>query len=778
MNVGINASNIKSAGGISHIYNLINYLRKDYKQKYSINKIIIWSSSTAYKNLKSLKRDDIIINKIKYDNLFYNLFWKIFHLNFLLKKNNCDIFFSLDGIVLRKFKKIVVLYQNLIPFNYQEIVNYGFTFQTLKNYFTYYLYKISSNYADGYIILNNYGAKLIQSKLGYLQNKKIIPHGVSEEFYKIKRKKINNKYLDIIYISPIDHYKHQWNVVEAIRQLNDSGFAIKLRLVGPVSNKKSYFNLYNQLKKTNNKKKLVYYYGSRNKKTIAKLMRRSDIYLFASSCESFGLTLLEGMASDLVVLSSNKSGLNLTSENKALYFNPLYVDSIKKSILNYIKLDIKIRDKNAKETKKIAKKYNWRNTSNLTFDFLKKINNSKSNLDIKKIITKNNFFKNKIKDFYIQNIFIYSYSINFFTPIALFFTFYLSGYKNLSVQYAIILSVAGFFTQIFSANARNLVLADNNNKEVLNIILFRLFISFVILFIGYFVLNKFYIIDTLVLVFSFLLVSFTWIKEIVIASSENKKTKKFEFFFQTYYILSLILCMFLFYFYENYYYFLILPIFIGIELLLRITLQIKKNSASFKNLENLKNLLRPIKNFNFNLAFWSGFFLTLLNIFIRILVEINFTSEEAADYFFCFSLATFPGTIITSILGVSYLGKEKQFPLYFKFLTWIYLLVLILSFNFQFQYFEFDSRLAFFSVALSGLIGTYAQSIRQLNIINYSKRFFTFRRDIFFVFLSLVFLLIFIIFFKTNFIFFILMSNILSLIIYLKYYNPLNNFKL
>ena len=55
MNVGINASNIKSVGGISHIYNLINYLRKDYKQKYSINKIIIWSSSTAYKSLKTLK---------------------------------------------------------------------------------------------------------------------------------------------------------------------------------------------------------------------------------------------------------------------------------------------------------------------------------------------------------------------------------------------------------------------------------------------------------------------------------------------------------------------------------------------------------------------------------------------------------------------------------------------------------------------------------------------------------------------------------------------------
>ncbi len=774
MNVGINASNIKSVGGISHIYNLIHYLRKDYKKKYSVNKIIVWSSPIAYKNLKNLKSKDIIINKIKYDNIIYNLFWKIFYLNFLLKKNNCDIFFSLDGIVLRKFKKIVVLYQNLIPFNYQEIVNYGLTFQTLKNIFTYYLYKISSIYADGYIILNNYGAKLIQSKLGNLKNKKIIPHGVTEEFYKIKRKRYSKDNLDIIYISPIDHYKHQWNVIEAIKQLNDSGFPIRLRLVGPVSNKQSYSNLHNQLKIANNKRKLVFYYGSRSKKTIAKLMRMSDIYLFASSCESFGLTLLEGMASDLVVLSSKKSGLNLTSENKAFYFDPLDVKSIKKSIINFINSDEKIKDKNVKETKKIAKKYSWSNTSNLTFDFLSKIKSKKSGLGIKKFINKKYFFKNIIKNFYLQNIFIYSYSINFFTPIAIFFIFYLNDYKDLSVQYAIILSVTSFFTQIFSANARNLVLVDNNNKEVLNIILFRLFISLIIVLIGYLIFNQFYKINNFILISSFLLVCFTWIKEIAIASSENNKTKKFEFFVQIFYILSTSLCLLLFYYYKNYNFLLFLPYFVGTELLLRIIFEAKKNSNVFKN---FNNLLKPVKNFIFNLAFWSGFFLTLLNIFIRILVESNFTTEEAADYFFCFSLATFPGTIITSILGVSYLGKEKQFPLYFKFLTWIYMLILILSFNLKFQYFEFDTRYAFFSIALSGIIGIYSQSIRQLNIINYSKRFFTFRRDILFFFLSIILLLIFVIFFKSNFIFFILMSNLLSLIIYLKYYNPLNNFK-
>ena len=52
---------------------------------------------------------------------------------------------------------------------------------TLKNIFTFYLYKIY-NLFDGYILLNRYGENLIESKLGKLKNKIIIPHGVDKYF--------------------------------------------------------------------------------------------------------------------------------------------------------------------------------------------------------------------------------------------------------------------------------------------------------------------------------------------------------------------------------------------------------------------------------------------------------------------------------------------------------------------------------------------------------------------------------------------------------------------
>ena len=112
----------------------------------------------------------------------------------------------------------------------------------------------------------------------------------------------------------------------------------------------------------------------------------------------------------------------------------------------------------------------------------------------------------------------------------------------------------------------------------------------------------------------------------------------------------------MYFFKNNYLFLLIFPLAVLIELTVRIKI------LTTKKIINLKDILNNFSNITqeFSLAFWSGFFLTLLNIIIRILVDLNFTSSAAADYFFCFSIATFPGTIVTSILGVSYLGKEKN----------------------------------------------------------------------------------------------------------------------
>ena len=108
----------------------------------------------------------------------------------------------------------------------------------------------------------------------------------------------------------------------------------------------------------------------------------------------------------------------------------------------------------------------------------------------------------------------------------------------------------------------------------------------------------------------------------------------------------------------------------------------------------------------------------------------------------------------------------------------LYFFMFILSLTVSLNFFVFDANKALLVIALTGLTLAFSQSVRQLNIINLSKRIRTFKRDIYFFFLSLLILIIFIMYFKDYFIFYILISSIFSLIIYLMYYNPLKNFKI
>ena len=155
MIVGINAVNIKSGGGISHIENILLNITRELLEKEKVDKIIVWCSSTLYYilfNKKLLK--NIVIVKIN-DNFLYNVLWKLIFLYVNLKKNRCDILFSLDGIILRKYKKNIVLFQNLIPFSNYEILRYGLSYQSHKLILLRFVYFFSQRNADGAIYLNN-----------------------------------------------------------------------------------------------------------------------------------------------------------------------------------------------------------------------------------------------------------------------------------------------------------------------------------------------------------------------------------------------------------------------------------------------------------------------------------------------------------------------------------------------------------------------------------------------------------------------------------------------
>jgi len=66
------------------------------------------------------------------------------------------------------------------------------------------------------------------------------------------------------------------------------------------------------------------------------MMMQADLFVFASSCETFGISLLEAMAVGLPIACSNKSSLPETLQDGGEYFDPEDDQSIASAVKRLI----------------------------------------------------------------------------------------------------------------------------------------------------------------------------------------------------------------------------------------------------------------------------------------------------------------------------------------------------------------------------------------------------------------------------------------------------------
>lgn len=373
MILGIDASNIISGGGLTHLIEILNEFKYD-----KINKIIIWSNKNTLKKLKSnkkiIKKNNFFLNK----NIFFRFYWQIFILKRELKKNKCDLLFVPGGSYIGSFKPYVAMSQNMIPFQSEILKKYRFSFM----YFKFLLLKViqKKTFINSYsnIFLTNHAKEIITEQIKIINDKdykyRIIPHGINNLFRLNLEKydNINNYNLDktfnIIYVSKIDEYKNHLQVTEAVRKLKENKYPIKLSLVGS-NYPKSYKNLMNNLKIIKNYNEYIKILGEINYKKLPKVYNDSDLIIFASSCENLPIILLEGMATGLPIVSSKNMPMPEILIDSAIYFNPLNSNSIYKGLKKMIENPL-IRQELSIKSKKLSLAYNWEKCSNETFKYL------------------------------------------------------------------------------------------------------------------------------------------------------------------------------------------------------------------------------------------------------------------------------------------------------------------------------------------------------------------------------------------------------------------------
>ncbi len=374
MIIGIDASNIQIGGGVTHLVELLN---KSNPQKHEFKYIVVWSSNSILNLINNnswiIKKSPKILNL----NLFYRLYWQIFKLKKAALNANCDILFTPGGNNLSGFQPSVSMCRNMLPFEWRELRRFGFSLKTVKLL----LLKISQlssfKKSTGLIFLTQYAEKRIKPYIKYYDTiTEIIPHGLSNRFFldpKIQKEKSEFNFenpFKIIYVSIIDLYKHQWKVAKAVSLLREKGIPIEITLVGPFSNGK--YKLFNELKKINNHKDYINVTGGLPYLELHKMYVKSDICLFASSCENMPNILLEGMASGLPIACSILGPMPEILKDGGIYFNPESSIEIANAI--FILFESKqLRDNLALVSRRYATKYSWDKCADSTFKFLNEI---------------------------------------------------------------------------------------------------------------------------------------------------------------------------------------------------------------------------------------------------------------------------------------------------------------------------------------------------------------------------------------------------------------------
>ena len=370
MKILIDASNIKAGGGITHLVNLlenINY--KDYK--FSRLDVILNNSSKISLSNPNI---GIIKSSLINGNFLKETFWKMFCLPKIAKKY--DIVFCPGATYPGRNVKYISMPQNMLVFEKKEQNRFPLGITKIRYKILNILQKKSLKNSIGNIYLSNYAKDYIQNLVPELNKKKskVIYHGILNDLFKKPSEQLpisiynENKRFKILYVSIINYYKHQWNVVKAIKELHKRGYPIELELVGP-AHPKALHLLNNELKGSED---FIFYKGSISSNKIKEKYHNSDLFIFASTCENMPNILIEAMASGLPLISSSYGPMPEILNKAGIYFDPLDVNDLVCK-LEKLLLDPVLRKKNADSAFHIAQRFSWEKTSKQTFNFIKEV---------------------------------------------------------------------------------------------------------------------------------------------------------------------------------------------------------------------------------------------------------------------------------------------------------------------------------------------------------------------------------------------------------------------
>jgi glycosyltransferase involved in cell wall biosynthesis len=371
MHLGIDASNIRAGGGVTH---LVELLRAARPREHGFDQVVVWGGA---KTLGLLPRQPWLtpVHESLLDGpLPLRTFWQKFRLTGLASQA-CDLLLAPGGLYHGNFHPYVSMSQNLLPFAPDDPNRDGLSWARLRMLLLRRHQASSFVQADGVIFLTRYAEKVVRRQLPRFNSPAVvIPHGVHREFFRSPQPITAfsaQRPLTLLYVSWIWPYKHQAEVAQAVAELRREGLPVRLDLVGPAV-PKARERLQRELRQLDPAGAYLRYLGAFPYEKMAPLYHAADLFIFASGCETISMPLMEAMASGLPIACADRGPMPEVLGDAGVYFNPDDPEDIANTLRKMI-LSPDLRAGKAQAAYTRAQMYSWERCATATFAFLAEV---------------------------------------------------------------------------------------------------------------------------------------------------------------------------------------------------------------------------------------------------------------------------------------------------------------------------------------------------------------------------------------------------------------------
>ncbi len=382
--IGIDATNLRRGGGVTH---LVELLRATDPTAYGIRHVVVWGGHNTLAELEDRPWLYKIHLRELDGGLLRRTLWQQFSLSKVARAVGCHLLFVPGGSYGGDFHPVVTMSRNMLPFEMKELLRFGWSLTTTKLLLLRSIQSRSFRRADGVIFLTEYARQGVLRVTGPLSAATaMIPHGLNTRFQRPPRAQFpisqytHEKPYRVLYVSIINQYKHQWQVVEALGLLRQkTGWPLVLELVGPAY-PPALARLRKALDAWDPRGEWVKYHGALPYAELHSIYGQADLGLFASSCENMPNILLETMASGLPIACSNLGPMPEVLGDAGVYFDPEQPEEIASALRELIDSP-QLRTELAEASYQRAQRFSWRRCAEETFEFLAAVVRRHSSID-------------------------------------------------------------------------------------------------------------------------------------------------------------------------------------------------------------------------------------------------------------------------------------------------------------------------------------------------------------------------------------------------------------